>query len=130
MNNIKKARVEMLPLMDVIFLLLVFFIYAMLSMTVHHGVKLNLPESATAMLENQQMASVSINDEEQVFFNKEQIDQAVLVSYLKEKKEEGELKEIRLFADKAVPYQKVFEVLDKIKQAGIEQISLQAEAAE
>ena len=33
----KKARIEMLPLIDIVFLLLVFFIYAMLSMAVHRG---------------------------------------------------------------------------------------------
>ena len=31
------TRVEMLPLIDIVFLLLVFFIYAMLSMAVHRG---------------------------------------------------------------------------------------------
>ena len=35
----KKARVEMLPLIDVVFLLLVFFIYAMLSMVLHRGLR-------------------------------------------------------------------------------------------
>ncbi|MBW1821228.1 MAG: biopolymer transporter ExbD, partial [Deltaproteobacteria bacterium] len=33
----KNPRIEMLPLIDVVFLLLVFFIYAMLSMAVHRG---------------------------------------------------------------------------------------------
>jgi biopolymer transport protein ExbD len=39
----KRPRVEMMPLIDVVFLLLVFFIYTMLSMTVYRGVKVNLP---------------------------------------------------------------------------------------
>ena len=43
-----KPRVEMLPLMDVVFLLLVFFIYSMLTMAVHRGVALTLPVSGTA----------------------------------------------------------------------------------
>jgi len=38
----KKARIEMLPLIDIVFLLLVFFIYAMLSMAVHKAL-LDLP---------------------------------------------------------------------------------------
>ena len=33
----RRARIEMLPLIDILFLLLVFFIYAMLSMALHRG---------------------------------------------------------------------------------------------
>ena len=39
----RRARIEMVALIDVVFLLLVFFIYAMLSMTVFRGLELNLP---------------------------------------------------------------------------------------
>ena len=47
----KKARIEMLPLIDIVFLLLVFFIYAMLSMAVHRGLPVELPLSATAEID-------------------------------------------------------------------------------
>ncbi len=40
-----KARVEMTPLMDVVFLLLVFFIYAFLTMSVRRGLKVDLPRA-------------------------------------------------------------------------------------
>ena len=40
----RRARIEMLPLIDIVFLLLVFFIYAMLSMAVHRGLPVALPE--------------------------------------------------------------------------------------
>ena len=33
----KSARIELIPLIDIIFLLLVFFIYSMLSMVVYRG---------------------------------------------------------------------------------------------
>ena len=39
------ARLEMIPLMDVVFLLLVFFIYAMFTMAAHRGVQLDLPRA-------------------------------------------------------------------------------------
>ena len=40
-----KARVEMTPIMDVIFLLLVFFIYAFMTMTVQRGLRVELPRA-------------------------------------------------------------------------------------
>ena len=39
----RPPRVEMLPLIDIVFLLLVVFIYTMLSMAVHRGLPVNLP---------------------------------------------------------------------------------------
>ena len=45
--EVKKARILMIPLIDIVFLLLVFFIYAMLSMVVHRGFKVDLPQATT-----------------------------------------------------------------------------------
>ena len=42
----RRARVEIVPLIDVVFLLLVFFIYAMLSMTMYRGLRVRLPRGA------------------------------------------------------------------------------------
>ena len=58
----KKARVEMLPLIDVVFLLLVFFIYAMVSMVVHRGIQIDLPSAGTATLESEDYISITIDE--------------------------------------------------------------------
>ena len=42
------ARLEMTSLMDVMFLVLVFFVYCIFDMTVHKGVKVDLPNAAGA----------------------------------------------------------------------------------
>lgn len=44
----RRARIEMVPLMDIIFLQLVYFIYAMMTMSVHRGVRVSLPDAAGA----------------------------------------------------------------------------------
>jgi biopolymer transport protein ExbD len=43
----KGARIELIPLIDIIFLLLVFFIYSMLSMVVYRGIPVVLPSADT-----------------------------------------------------------------------------------
>ena len=63
----KKARVEMLPLIDVVFLLLVFFIYAMLSMVVHRGLIVELPEASTAQVDRKDYVSITITKDNTVF---------------------------------------------------------------
>ena len=123
----RKARIEMLPLIDIVFLLLVFFIYAMLSMAVHRGLPVLLPTSASAKIDKELIVSVTIKSDETIYVDKEQIGLNDLASLLKTKAEINKDVGILLFADRSLSYQKLFQVLDQINMAGIHRISLQAE---
>ena len=123
----RKVRIEMLPLIDIVFLLLVFFIYAMLSMAVHRGLPVLLPTSASAKIDKELIVSVTIKSDETIYVDKEQIELDDLASLLKTKAETDKDVGILLFADRSLSYQKLFQVLDQVKNAGIHRISLQAE---
>lgn len=123
----KKVRIEMLPLIDIVFLLLVFFIYAMLSMAVHRGLSVLLPTSTSAKIDKELIVSVTIKPDETIYVDKEQTSLNDLASLLKTKAETNRDIGILLFADRSLSYQKLFQVLDQIKAAGIHRISLQAE---
>jgi len=126
-NN--KPRIEMLPLIDVVFLLLVVFIYTMLSMVVHKGMPVSLPESSAVKPEKNTVLSVTINKDNLIFINKEPVDMEHLTHILKQKvkKEKKPDPDVLLFADKSISYQYLFKVLDRIRMAGLNQISLQAD---
>jgi biopolymer transport protein ExbD len=51
----RKGRIEIVPLIDVVFLLLVFFIYAMVRMTMERGVRVNLPTASGELTERQNL---------------------------------------------------------------------------
>lgn len=123
----RKVRIEMLPLIDIVFLLLVFFIYAMLSMAVHRGLPVLLPTSVSAKIDKELIVSVTIKSDETIYVDKEQIGLNDLTSFLKTKAETDKDVGILLFADRSLSYQKLFQVLDQIKMAGIHRISLQSE---
>lgn len=122
-----KARIEMLPLIDIVFLLLVFFIYAMLSMAVHHGMPVKLPASATAVLDRENALSVTAKADGSLFIDRDPVALADLTARLREKVRPGEAPAVLVFGDRNLPYQSLFQVLDHIRLAGIERISLQAE---
>jgi biopolymer transport protein ExbD len=142
--NTRPARIEMLPLIDIVFLLLVFFIYAMLSMTVHQGMQLDLPESSQATKTEETPLTLSLRTspsastpgseldsaleaELEIFLNKTPMTLAELRENLPKKDEQGESGgEILVFAEENVSYQALFQVLDELKQAGMTRISLQA----
>jgi biopolymer transport protein ExbD len=125
----RKARIEMLPLIDIVFLVLVVFIYAMLSMAVHRGLPVVLPQSAAAAIETQTTLAVNIQADGAIFVNGEPVALEQLPARLRAlTADEGE-PGVLLFADRDLNYQQLFAVLDQIRAAGLERISLQAEAA-
>ncbi len=123
----KKSRIEMLPLIDVVFLLLVVFIYTMLSMAVHKGLPVCLPQSSSAEIEKQIVLSVTVKQNGAVYVDKEPVPLKNLADHLEQKTEDADNPGVLLFADSSISYQQLFQVLDQIKAAGLNKISLQAE---
>jgi biopolymer transport protein ExbD len=124
----RKVRIEMLPLIDIVFLILVFFIYAVLSMAVHRGLPVTLPTSSSAKIDKKLILSVTVKADGTVYLDKEEVSLETLRALLEGKAKENKDTGVLLFADRTLPYQKLFNVLDQIKMAGLTRISLQAEA--
>ncbi len=118
----KKARVEMLPLIDVVFLLLVFFIYAMVSMVVHRGLKIDLPTAGTATLESEDYISITIDSDNQLFLNGE----PAAADGLAEKVQllrANSTKPVFIEGDQKADLGLAIELLDDLKKTGIEEVS-------
>ncbi|MDF1613367.1 ExbD/TolR family protein [Desulfurivibrio dismutans] len=124
----KKARIEMLPLIDIVFLVLVVFIYAMLSMAVHRGLPVTLPQSASAAPEQETTLTVNIQADGEIFVNRQPVARDQLADHLRAAAAREPATTVVLFADRDLSYQQLFAVLDKISEAGLERVSLQAEA--
>jgi biopolymer transport protein ExbD len=125
----KPARIEMLPLIDIVFLLLVFFIYAMLSMAVHRGMELNLPESSQAEISRETPLSLSIQAGQSgpdIFLGKQAVPLAELGLQLSLANDSREKPHVLIFAEETLPYQQLYLVLDELHKTGINNISLQA----
>jgi biopolymer transport protein ExbD len=125
----KRVRIEMIPLMDLLFLLLVFFMYAMLSMAVHRGLPVHLPASDAAEADTERSLAISVKVDGTVFVDREPVAMADLPSVLAAAAEGAGAgpRAVMLFADRDLPYQRLFEVLDRIRAAGLSRVSLQAE---
>ena len=127
--GIKKVRIEMLPLIDIVFLLLIFFIYAMLSMAVHRSLPVSLPVSSTAEIHTELNLSISVTSNGDIFLDKIMVspkDLQVILQDKVQKAADHNSVQVDLFADKAVSYQKLYGVLDIVRTAGVSNVSLQA----
>ena len=121
----KKARVEMLPLIDVVFLLLVFFIYAMLSMVVHRGLIVDLPDASTAQVDRKDYVSITITDENAVLVGKQQVALSGLVDEVMS--QAGGKADIPVFinGDRRADLGVAIRVLDLLRGEGIAEVSFE-----
>jgi len=120
----------MLPLIDIVFLLLVFFIYAMLSMAVHRGLQLDLPESGQAEVSKESPLKLFVRSGRsgtlEIFVNEQMVSTAELEQYLTTLQDTSEPLQVLLFAEEEISYQQLYLVLDVLKKSGCRDISLQA----
>lgn len=129
-RDTRKVRIEMVPMIDCVFLLLVFFIYAMLSMAVHRGLPVNLPASSTVKIDKKLILAVTVKADGSIFVDKEPVELERVTTVLQAKAAGQDQPGVLLFADRSLAYQSLFRVLDRIRQAGLNRISLQAELDE
>ncbi|MGR3178065.1 MAG: ExbD/TolR family protein [Candidatus Anammoxibacter sp.] len=119
----KKARIEMLPLIDVVFLLLVFFIYAMLSMTVQRGLKVSLPKAESGITNQDEYISITINQENEIFLNKEKINIPDLPGMIKNMRGNKPDLKIYINGDEKARLGIAIEILDVLRVSGIEEVN-------
>lgn len=124
----RKSRIEMIPIMDMTFLVLISFTYGMLSMSVHKALPVLLPSSSTAETAKSRLLSITVKADGAIFVDRETTTLGELPALLQHKAGENKETAVLLFADRSLPYQSLFKVLDAVRTAGISRISLQAEA--
>ena len=112
----------MLPLIDVVFLLLIFFIYAMVSMVVHHGLKIDLPTAGSVTLETRDYISITIDSDNQLFLNQEPVQQAGLAEQVLLLRGNAD-KPVFIEGDHKADLGLAIELLDDLKKSGIEEVS-------
>ncbi|MDP3723748.1 MAG: biopolymer transporter ExbD [Candidatus Omnitrophota bacterium] len=122
----RSVRIEMVPLIDCFFLLLVFFIFGVFSMTMQQGILVDLPAAQTATVQQEDTVTVSLTADGSVFVNQESVAMEVLAGRLQEAQRTRPHPLVILQADRQVPHGRVVDVLDAIRQAGLQRVSVQA----
>jgi biopolymer transport protein ExbD len=125
----KRARIEIIPLIDIIFFLLATFIMVSLSMTKNQGVQVALPGAATAssLGDQQQMEkalTLSVSEKGDVFYNKEKITLAQLPLRLQTFKASAKDPKVIVNSDGAANFKNVVAVLDEVRKQGINKVGI------
>ena len=122
----KNARIELIPLIDIIFLLLVFFIYSMLSMAVYRGIPVTLPNAETIENAKEQAVFITVDKKGNVFVDREPVAIDELLGRLKMEQTAFPQKTAIISGDGDSPYRVFVDVLDKVRLAGFKKVSMEA----
>lgn len=123
----KKPSIMIIPMIDIIFFLLVFFMMSMLSMTARHTLDLDLPRASSAELTAVKSLPVSITRNGTIYVEKEKISRENFPRRIELEKERNPEMTVLLSADARSEHGDFLFVLDKLNAAGIQKISIAAE---
>ncbi len=128
-GGIRRARIEIIPLIDIIFFLLATFVMVSLSMSKNQGVQVALPSagSAQALVDRQEMdrtVTLSVTEKGEVFFNKEKIGLAQLPFRLQTLKASTKDPRVVINGDSRADFKTVVAVLDEVRTAGIAKVGI------
>jgi len=128
--NKKSARFDLTPLIDVVFLLLIFFMLTTTFVNLENRVKVNLPSGDFAAAESSENIVVSITENNTIYLNGKLIDPLKLTENVAIELTNGPEKIVVLEADKNVLHGKVIRVMDLLKKGGAEKIAIATQPME
>ena len=119
-----QTRLEMTSLMDVMFLVLVFFIYCIFDMAVHKGLKVDLPNAAGADEKGERIV-ITIKADDSIQLNGMEMKKEDVVSRVKELNAVKMKLPVLISGDRKSSLGTGIELLADLKAAGVEKASFQ-----
>jgi biopolymer transport protein ExbD len=124
----EKDDIDMTPMLDVVFILLIFFIVTA-SFVKEAGIDVNRPEAATAVKKQRANILVAISDKGDIWINKRKIDIRAVQANIERLKAENPQGTVVIQADKKSTTDTLIKVMDAARAAGVFDVSIAAQEA-
>jgi biopolymer transport protein ExbD len=124
----KKARIEIIPLIDVIFFLLATFVLFTLSLNALKSLPVDLPVAAPPPPPGTpppDIATIQVSGDGAIFWNKELIDMNEVEPRIANYKRQTDDPRILIAGDERARFGVTVQVLDIIRKSGIEKFSIE-----
>ncbi|MFL9882959.1 biopolymer transporter ExbD [Paraburkholderia agricolaris] len=122
----RKARIEIIPMIDIMFFLLVFFIMITLHMIPNAGLKTQLPSSASTQALPPAKVMVTLSDDGAMSVEGKTVTAAELTAMLSARPDAAHTA-VTIAGSKVAQIQKLVAVMDACRAAGVSQIALAAQ---
>jgi biopolymer transport protein ExbD len=121
-----EARIEIIPLIDIMFFLLAAFMLVSLSMVNLKSVKVNLPTATTANPDTKKdLVDISVDKSGSVYLDKLPVSDGALVSRLSAARRANSNLRIFISGDRDARHGDIIHVLDLVRSAGIEKVAFE-----
>lgn len=121
-RHTRPPKITLTPMIDTFCVLLVIFIVA--APMVQNGIRIDLPFGKTREVGPSQELVVTINKQQRLFFNSYPIERRALVATVQKALNQKEDLPVYVRADESIPYGKVIEIVDELKQAGVRFVAM------
>jgi len=115
-NNESENSINILPMIDIIFAILSFFIISSLYLTKIDSIKVNLPKSSTAVREQNKPQIITIDNNEKIYFNSNEISLKDISTLIRTNIENIEEPIVILRADTSVKHGLIVSLLDELRK--------------
>ena len=116
--------INILPMIDVLFAVLLFFVLSSLILTRNRAVTIERPKSSMSVAMDKEAIVVSLNQKGELFINSKKTQESSLINDLKSLKDENQTKQLLIDADRTSQYGDVFRIIEQAKSANFESIGL------
>ncbi|MDN7125132.1 ExbD/TolR family protein [Pseudidiomarina terrestris] len=122
----EEAQIDMTPMLDVVFIMLIFFIVTA-SFVKEAGIDVNRPEAATAVQKDRANILVAISDTGEIWINKRQVDARAVQANIERLYAENPQGSVVIQADKKATTETLIKVMDAARAAGVFDVSIAAQ---
>ena len=127
-RSFAKPEVMIIPMIDIMFFLLVFFMLSTLYMVDLKTVAVNMPKAQHAEMQTNVNYLVTMKKDGSLWLEDQQIDEKTLIAHAKAENKKNPKFAVVLRADQDIDYGKVIVFLDQLKGAGLTRFGLAAES--
>jgi len=125
-RSARRARIEIIPLIDIIFFLLATFVMVSLSMVKSKGLPVNLPAAASGEQENRDdFTSITVTADNAILFNKQPVAVNALPELLAKLKAEQPDPKVFINGDENSRLGVTISVLDEVRKGGISKVAFE-----
>ena len=131
-SDTSEVRIDIIPLVDVVFCVLIFFMLAAFGLTrFQEGIGLNLPRTDTPTgVQFGAKLKIQINTVGQVFINNTVVPEQEFVERLTDYRRQNPGALVVIDADRQVRYERVIEVLNLLTELGLTRVSMGTETGD
>jgi biopolymer transport protein ExbD/biopolymer transport protein TolR len=116
------AEINMIPFIDIVLVLLIIFMVT--APVIQSGIEVNVPKTQVVREIAEEKLVVSIDREQKLYLQNEAVNVNELAQKIREKLLDPTRQSVYLRADESVPWGTIAVVMDNLKLAGIENVSV------